>query len=57
MRICGVCKKEITEGFCIGDGDEYFCSEECLNKCYSDKEYNRMYDDGLAYWTTWEDED
>lgn len=55
-RICSECGKEMTEGYCIENGLEYYCSDECLHKNISEEEYNRLYDDGYGdtYWTEWE---
>lgn len=56
MRTCNVCGKPMTDGFCVEDGIEYYCSDECLHKVYTDGEYEKMcvYDE--IYWTTWFDE-
>ena len=54
-RFCDVCGKEMHEGFVIDGGCEYYCSEECLHKHYTPKEWEEMYnDDGDSYWTEWE---
>ena len=53
MRICTECHKEMIDGYCIGDGHAYYCSDECLHKNISDEEYVEMYENGDAYWTTW----
>lgn len=52
-RICSECGKEMTEGFVIDGGTEYYCSEECLHKNYTHEEYMEMYEDGEGetYWT------
>ena len=57
IRVCSECGKPITEGFCIEDGAEYYCSEDCLHKNLSDEEYENLYDDGRgnSYWTSWLD--
>jgi len=53
-RCCSECGKPMYEGFCIEDGAEYYCSEECLHKHLSEEEYNELYDDGNgnSYWTS-----
>lgn len=56
-EVCGECKKGMNQGFVIGDGDEYYCSEECLHKHYSPKEWNQMYNQDEGYWTEWEPDD
>ena len=54
-RECDVCGKVMVSGYCISDGEEYYCSDKCLHTKYTQKEYMKMYDDGYAYWTEWED--
>lgn len=55
-RKCNECGKYIYEGYCIDNGIEYYCSDECLHKHYTEEEYEEMYDDGNgdSYWTEWE---
>lgn len=57
LRECSECGKEMTEGYCIDNGLEYYCSEECLHKHYTEEEYLEMYDNGNgdSYWTMWEE--
>ena len=57
VRCCSECGKPMTEGFCIDNGAEYYCSEECLHKHISEEEYQLLYDDGNgdSYWTSWND--
>ena len=59
MRICSECGKEMSEGYCIDNGYEYYCSDECLHKHYSETDWLEMYDNGESdsYWTIWECED
>lgn len=54
LRRCDICGKVMNEGFLIDD-NEYFCSEECLHKKYSEEEYLEMYKNDVAYWTEWEE--
>lgn len=58
IRKCDECGKEINAGYVIDGGMEYFCSDDCLHKNYTDEEYLEMYDDGNGdtYWTEWDDE-
>ena len=57
IRCCSECGKPMYEGFCIENGVEYYCSEECLHKHISEEEYDKLYDDGKgdSYWTSWLD--
>ena len=57
MRRCTVCGEPMDSGYCIHDGEEYFCSDDCLHAYYTDEEYTEMYEDDEAYWTMWEGED
>lgn len=50
-RVCSICGKAMSGGYCIGDGEEYFCSDECLRKQYTEEAYREMYRDNMAYWT------
>ena len=55
FRICSHCEKPMIEGYCIEDGEEYYCSDECLHKHFSKNEYLKMYNNGNgnSYWTNW----
>jgi hypothetical protein len=55
-RSCDECNKDMTEGYVIDGGAEYYCSEVCLHKHYTPEEWAEMYDDGNtdSYWTEWE---
>ena len=57
MRICTKCGKPITQGYLIHDGEEYYCSDECLYSTYTKEEYLNLYDNGNgdSFWTQWED--
>ena len=56
-RHCSECDKEMHEGYCINDGCEYYCSDDCLHKHYTEEEFEQMYDKGKgdSYYTTWID--
>lgn len=55
-KICSECGKHMNSGYCIENGLEYYCSDECLHKNYTDEEYEQLYDNGNgdSYWTEWE---
>ena len=57
IRVCSECGKPMYEGYCIENGAEYYCSDECLHKNLKEEEYERLYDDGRGdtYWTSWLD--
>ena len=56
-RYCDKCGKKMHEGFVIDDGFEYYCSEKCLHKSMTEREYMKLYEDDRAYWTEWEEDD
>lgn len=57
MRKCDECGADMREGYCIDNGREYYCTEECLHKHYTPEEWEELYDDseGDSYWTAWEE--
>ena len=56
-RECDECGRLMIEGYCIDDGAEHYCSEECLCKNMTMEEFDAMYDEGrgTSYWTSWVD--
>ena len=56
-RRCTCCKKEMSEGYCIEGGEEYFCSDKCLITKYTEEEFTKLYDNGNgdSYWTEWQE--
>lgn len=52
-RVCSECKERFTSGYVIDNGLEYYCSNECLHKHYTEEEYEKLYDNGNSdtYWT------
>ena len=54
-RRCTNCGKEMVAGYCLYDGLEYYCSNDCLYTNYSKEEYNKLYDNNDGYWTEWEE--
>lgn len=55
VRVCSACDHIMIEGFCIGNGEDYYCSKKCLTTELSWKEYLELYNDGNgdSYWTQW----
>lgn len=51
-RICSECGSVMEDGFFV-EPSEYYCSDDCLNKHYTEEEYQKMHDDDNAYWTQW----
>ena len=57
-RICNCCDKEIKyEGYVIDDGSTYYCSKKCLHKHISKEDYLEMYEEGLAYYTSFDEDE
>lgn len=56
IRVCNVCGKEMWEGYCLGSGEEYYCSDECLFSVYGEQEWSEIYEEDGGYWTEWYDE-
>ena len=51
--ICDNCGKVMVEGYSLYGWDLYFCSDKCLAKEMTVKEFNDDYtDDGDSYYTT-----
>ena len=57
IRVCSQCGKPMYEGYCIEDGAEYYCSDDCLHQNLSEHQYQKLYDEGRgnSYWTSWLD--
>ena len=56
MRVyCTECNDEMTEGYEVHDGLYHYCKDECLYKNVSKEDYEKMYEIGYAFWTTFED--
>lgn len=53
IRICCTCGEPMSSGYCIGDGELYYCSDKCLHEIFSEAEYQGMHERGNAYWTDW----
>jgi len=47
------------EGYVVGGGEKYFCSQGCLNTVYTQKEWKSLYAEGNSesYYTEWSEED
>jgi len=53
-RKCDCCGSGMNEGYVIGDGERYYCSEECLNTLYTNEEWQEIYDNEDGYYSEWE---
>ena len=52
-RICCTCGEEMVSGYVVDDGEEYYCSDDCLHGVYSEAEYDELCQEDRAYWTEW----
>jgi len=56
-RKCDHCSKGMDDGYVVYGGEEHYCSDACLHKHYSKKEWKVMSDgdESECYWTEWDD--
>jgi hypothetical protein len=57
VRICSVTNEEMSEGWCVNDGEMYFKYEKDAVKWSTDNGYESLqdaYDNDVIYWTEWE---
>ena len=52
-RVCSNCQAVMQRGYCLYDGEEYFCSEACLHSWYDPEQYKKIHRRDQGYWTTW----
>ena len=57
MRTCKKCGQPMEQGFVFGDGECYYCSEKCMYQDVTEQEYEEAYENGEAYWTTWDEDE
>ena len=57
-RTCTACGKGMNEGYCINDGEAYYCGEACLGDYCTQEEWAELYADGEGdcYWTDWSED-
>ncbi len=58
-RVCSHCGQLMREGYCVDDGGDYYCSDECLKAHCGEEEAKELLstsgeDDARMYWTAWE---
>ena len=62
-RKCDKCGCGMNEGYVVYNGEEHYCSEECLNKVYTAEQWTKMYEESEEeggsdnYWTEWYQDD
>lgn len=52
-RVCSECGSTMMEGYFVEGTNEYYCSDKCLHKHYSEEEYLKMYEEDESFWTHW----
>lgn len=55
FRVCSECGKIMNNGYCIENGEDYYCDSECLHINMTEEEFEKLYDEGNgdSYWTEW----
>ena len=62
-RKCDECGFGMNDGFVVNDGEEYYCSDNCLHKHYTSEQWAEMCEEdedavlgSESYWTDWNDD-
>ena len=57
VRVCTKCKSIMGEGYIVGGGHAYYCSDDCLHTDYTPEQWADMYDDNQDenYYSLWYD--
>ena len=56
VRKCSICGVPVIAGYCVNDGMDYYCSDECLAKVFTEDEWEIVYQTDGGYYTEWYDE-
>lgn len=48
-KSCSKCGRVIKKGYCVNNGEKYFCSDDCLSKTYPDKKYDELFETNNCY--------
>lgn len=56
VRKCSICGKPMIDGYCVNDGIDYYCSDDCLHMVFTDEEWEQAYNEDWGYYTEWYDE-
>lgn len=51
FKECTCCNKKIHEGYINKQNDSIYCSKECLFKNMTEKEFEKLCDAWVCYWT------
>ena len=56
FRVCTKCGALMYQGYCRDNGRDYYCSDECLHKDFTDTEWTKeCATNEDSYWTIWYD--
>ena len=56
VRKCSICGMPVIDGYCVNDGMDYYCSDDCLHMVFTDEEWELVYQTDGGYYTEWYDE-
>ena len=56
VRKCSICGSPVIAGYCVNDGMDYYCSDDCLHMVFTDEEWEIVYQTDGGYYTEWYDE-
>lgn len=56
VRKCSICGSPVIAGYCVNDGMDYYCSDDCLHMVFTDEEWEQAYNEDWGYYTEWYDE-
>ena len=53
-EVCSQCNQDMSEGYVLEGGVDYYCSDKCLLKNMTKNEFLELFMDGYgdSYWTT-----
>ena len=52
-RICTECGEMMIDGYMVDGCDEYYCSDECLYKNYTEEEHQQLCEEDIIFYTDW----
>tara|TARA_R110000868_G_scaffold103241_2_gene284373 strand:- start:9261 stop:9551 length:291 start_codon:yes stop_codon:yes gene_type:complete len=58
-RQCDECKQGMNEGYVICNGEQYYCTDECLHKHFTHEQWYELHEngDGESYYSAWEEDE
>tara|TARA_R100000458_G_scaffold59548_2_gene70449 strand:- start:1092 stop:1475 length:384 start_codon:yes stop_codon:yes gene_type:complete len=56
-RWCDRCGVGMFEGYCLGDGEEYYCGKRCLYQDgFTTIKFEELWNNNAIYYTSWDGE-